>query len=223
MNDMKPIYFSKSVADNMIRAILDGRKTVTRWSVKDAEKYLTCDCNAPFYRDTENGLFYCEKCNYPLVADGALFLQSHYSPGDILYVQEAWRETGTIRNPYAYKADEGALTLVGERGEILQLKYKWRPSIHMPREAARIFLQVTDVRVERLHEITVKKAQKEGFSSFGIAGSFPWNPAIMSFQKAWNNTVKPADRAIYGWDANPWCWIIEFERISKEDAEKCNG
>ena len=106
----------------------------------------------------------------------------------------------------------------------------WRPSIHMPREAARIFLRVTDVRAERLQDITeLDILEKEG-----VTVDFPQpKPSYMSlaytetrlkpavrkaFVDLWNSTIKPADRTLYGWDANPWAWVIEFERISREEA-----
>ena len=100
----------------------------------------------------------------------------------------------------------------------------WRPSIHMPREAARIFLRVTDVNVERLQSITeLDILEKEG-----VTVDFPQpKPSYMSlaytetrlkpavrkkFADLWNSTIKTADRALYGWDANPWVWVITFER-----------
>ena len=107
----------------------------------------------------------------------------------------------------------------------------WRPSIHMPREAARIFLRVTDVQVERLQNITeLDILEKEG-----IEVGFPQpRPTYMSlayaetrlkpevrkvFANLWDGTIKPADCTLYGWAANPWVWVIEFERISREEAE----
>ena len=85
----------------------------------------------------------------------------------------------------------------------------WRSSIYMPREAARIFLWVTDVRVERLQEI-----DDDGIVSEGLAIGDP-------FDELWDSTIKKADRALYGWEADPWVWVIEFERISREEAEQC--
>ena len=90
---------------------------------------------------------------------------------------------------------------------------KWRPSIHMPREAARIWLRVTDVRVERLREVCNIDMESEG-----IDVCLPLNLQKKQFGALWDSTIKPADRERYGWAANPWVWVIEFERISKEAA-----
>lgn len=83
-------------------------------------------------------------------------------------------------------------------------RIRWRPSIHMPKEAARLFLRVTDVRTERLQDIDDSGVVAEGLE----IGCY--------FDDLWNRTIKPAVRTAYGWDANPWVWVIEFERISKE-------
>ena len=109
----------------------------------------------------------------------------------------------------------------------------WRPSIHMPREATRIFLRVTAVRVERLQDITEEQALAEGIfldspdfiptyhyskEKCNVPGE-GWSTARECFLRGlWGSTIKPADRARYGWAANPWVWVIEFERISKEEA-----
>lgn len=107
----------------------------------------------------------------------------------------------------------------------------WHPSIHMPREAARIFLRVTDVRVERLLEITgLDILEKEG-----VTVDFPQpKPSYMSlaytetrlkpsvrkaFADLWDSTIKKSDRALYSWDADPWVWVIEFERCERPKGE----
>lgn len=83
---------------------------------------------------------------------------------------------------------------------------KWHPSIHMPKEAARLFLRVADVRVEQLQDIDDDGVVAEGME----IGAH--------FDELWDSTIKPANRPIYGWAANPWVWVIEFERISEEAA-----
>lgn len=100
-----------------------------------------------------------------------------------------------------------------------QLKPGWRPNENMPREAARIFLRVTDVRVERLQNITEEQAQKEGFYRGWklTEKSTPALTAKQAFMWVWDGIIKLASRAIYGWIANPWVWVIEFERCEKPD------
>ena len=125
-----------------------------------------------------------------------------YSPGDILYVRETFfRDVGR----YLYKANYSDTEKFYRDGK--EVAIKWRPSIHMPREAARIFLRVTDVRVERLQDIDDDGVAAEGFE-IGAP-----------FDELWDSTIKKADHALYGWEANPWVWVIEFERISREEAQ----
>ena len=134
--------------------------------------------------------------------------------GDILYVRETWN--GDWCDHYIYKADGGSAKAAGYTAEP-----KWRPSIHMPREAARLFLRVTGVRVERLKDIDGHGILKEGIDngkSNPAMGTRWENMQSMAFAELWNNTIKPSDRALYGWAANPWVWVIEFERISKDEA-----
>lgn len=87
---------------------------------------------------------------------------------------------------------------------------RWRPSIFMPRAAARLFLRVKSVRVERLQDITEEDAQKEGCMSGMLSGPCA---ARGQFEELWNSTIKKKDLDKYGWDANPWVWMIEFERM----------
>lgn len=141
-----------------------------------------------------------------------------YQPGDILYVRETWtdhyvpNEIGKPELQYCYKADGvdiKAECLPGENN-------RWYPSIHMPKKAARIWLKVTDVRVERLQDIMEdepgpnNQVVKEGFD-YGC-----------DFIATWNSTIKKSDLDIYGWKANPWVWVIEFERCEKPGKENSN-
>ena len=104
----------------------------------------------------------------------------------------------------------------------------WKPSIHMPKEAARIWLKVKDVRVERLKDMTDKDALKEGaqgvkcdHAGLGVYGctdcmNTGWlEPPILEFMGIWNSTIKKSDLDRFGWDANPWVWVIEFEMCEK--------
>lgn len=188
---MKPILFNTE----MVRAILDGRKTVTRRVVKPQPKGqlvpLPDESGWPGYFGG---------------ADTPRVMRPPYFIGDILYVRETWCNANTAENPcYFYKAD-------GDRPHDLDELTPWRPSIHMPKEAARLFLRVTGVRVEHLRVITVQGCKEEGVVNWCIS-------PCSGFISLWDSTIKPADRALYGWEANPWVWVIEFERITKEEAE----
>lgn len=201
----KPILFNT----DMVRAILDNRKTVTRRVVK-LQKLRVLD--SPYHKEhpeTPNKVLLERLCEPP------------YRPGDILYVRETWCPQFSDEHPFVYKASVET-----------PAAWKWRPSIHMPREAARIFLKVTDVRVEQLWDVSeVDILEKEG-----VTVDFPQpKPSYMSlayaetrlkpavrkaFADLWDSVIKKADRALYGWAANPWVWVIEFERINGEDVKK---
>ena len=109
---------------------------------------------------------------------------------------------------YYYKAD-GELRPKGWRGT-------WHPSIHMPKEAARIWLKVTDVRVERLQEITSEQICREG-----VEVEYPHvlngEEKRYAFSRLWDSTIKKSDLDRYGWNASPWVWVIEFERCEKPE------
>lgn len=195
---MKPILFNT----DMVRAILDGRKTVTRRAVKPQPIQRIC------YHEATDKWFYCngmevgDECKPP------------YHFGDILYVRETW--AGTSKSGYVYRADKN------------KNNYSWRPSIHMPREAARIFLRVTDVRVERLQDITAEQILDEGvevkfleprpgYISLAYTEMRLKPAARKQFSDLWDSTIKKSDCALYNWDANPLVWVIEFERCEKPE------
>lgn len=195
----KPILFNT----DMVQAILDGRKTVTRRVVKPQPNEMikrceNCDpmnCCDSF--DVDN----FEKTVF--MRDGARCYRP-YLKGDILYVRETWQYIeGASGHGYAYKAGGGVHNDTG----------KWRPSIHMSKSAARIFLRVTGVRVERLQDITPSECLHEGVEpeAMEVGGEFVRG----IFNGIWNSTIKPADLPRYGWDANPWVWVYEFERVSE--------
>lgn len=212
----KPILFNTE----MVRAILEDRKTVTRRLVK----FLNGK-NPNWTGYIKDGLTLYngtnEPCNKP----------APFKLGDILYVRETWSdhyvpdEEGRAKLEYCYKADGidiKAECLPGENN-------RWYPSIHMPKEAARIFLRVKDVRVERLQGMTEEDALKEGIHYDECPAGFTWKQhtsmtdchtsAVGAFEYLWNSTIKKSDLALYGWDANPWVWRIEFERIEPESEE----
>lgn len=196
----KPILFNTE----MVRAILDGRKTVTRRAVPERllDKYYDYDdwCNAVMPRDIP--------CTRAYERD-FFMARAPYQPGDILYVRETWQEKKMLSSAYFYKANDNLLF-----GKVLG---KWRPSIHMPKEAARIFLRVTNVRVESLQDITRTEAKAEGaYEGPLLEGNDYIIGARESFIDIWNSTVKKQDIDCYGWDANTWVWVYEFERLEVE-------
>ncbi len=197
---MKPILFNSE----MVRAILKNRKTVTRRVVKPQARY--CQMSMASLVVSSEPIHIVDGL---IDATGATVLSLPYRPGEILYVREAWapwsRTEGTAPEIH-YKAEGETLPGV-----------KWRPSIHMPREAARIFLRVTGVRGERLWDITEEQAEKEGlYKGWQATETSSWaSTAKQAFMWVWDQCVKPADRALYGWIANPLVWVIEFERTEK--------
>lgn len=205
MSRVLPILFNT----DMVRAILDGRKTVTRRLVKHNTDAVL---NSPYHKE------------HPEVEDKQIISKlcmPPYQPGDILYVRETfWQKVGhylevdgETKGIFGHEYRYAATDEKPETG----WNYSWvkRPSIHMPKEAARIWLKVTDVRVERLQEITEEQAQAEGCNSGMLTGPCS---ARWQFEELWNSTIKKSDLDRYGWEANPWVWVVEFERCEKPDA-----
>ena len=203
---IKPILFNTE----MVRAILDGRKTVTRRVIKPQPQGCFEVNEEPLYiydTDFRQGRI-CPTCQ----------------PGDIFYIRETFAQPA--KYIFWYRADSAEYT----KGIL------WKPSIHMPREAARIWLKVTDVRVERLQDIDEDGVWDEGFrfkppcltrvSADGHTCDLD-GPCTSSIKycdmtmgelfgrELWNSTIKKSDLDSYGWDANPWVWVIEFERCEK--------
>lgn len=222
-----PILFNTE----MVRAILDGRKGCTRRLVKPQQfvGMLPDKCKNALpdeFLKEKRMMFkpYCDMADSELISTA---YNSPYQTGDILYVRETWcalpvNEAGHMRgrSVYYYKAD-GDLRPEGWRGN-------WHPSIHMPKEAARIWLKVTDVRVERLQEITENGAKAEGISEEWArswwkpiyndpdSGGYPKYRDTFAYE-VWDSTIKKSDLERYGWDANPWVWVEEFERCEKPE------
>lgn len=216
---IKPILFNTQ----MVRAILDGRKSCTRRIVKPQwEECPNCKYvhNEYIYDNLAENV-YCARCGYPLVPERRV----PYQPGDILYVRETWCGwyLPLVGMHYCYRATEpdGNKRPTSPEYDCDVEKISWHPSIHMPKEAARIWLKVTNVRVERLQDITEDGAEAEGaIDNRGFIHS-PENEydriytAREYFIKIWDRTIKKSDLDIYGWDVNPWVWVIEFERCGK--------
>ena len=207
---IKPILFNTE----MVRAILDGRKTCTRRLVR----FLPGE-NPQWTGYIRDGLMLYNGKNEPCIR------KAPYQPGDTLYVRETWKKAP---NGYYYYED-------WQRGDIADLT-KWKPSIHMPKEAARIWIQIMNVRVERLQEMKPVDVIKEGaysdcwdcLNTYGESGSqccygteeqcSQCDEVMMEWEKLWTSTIKKSNLNRYGWDANPWVWVIEFERCEKPEA-----
>ncbi|WP_346868061.1 hypothetical protein [Clostridium sp. UBA1353] len=227
----KPILFNTE----MVKAILEGKKTVTRRVIKPQPIQ-----QIPLGFVTSSTDKKHEDCfGWGMSEHGGIvdYAKLPCEIGDILYVRETWCDTtkdliddsdlevGECR--YIFKVDDN-----GHRQPIIEVDVKrWRPSIHMPKEAARIFLEVTNVRVERLQDITEEQSIKEGCS--GIRCKKPHNynsdeccgycnnsgyiePPQLEFLYLWNSTLQKEQLGLYGWDANPWVWVIEFKKLERK-------
>lgn len=207
----------------MVRAILDGRKTCTRRIVKPQQLMGMlpdkCKNGAPEEFLKEKKLMFKPYCD---MTDAELIMTAYkapYQPGDILYARETWQYLyeldgneqiieGTGKYYYAATDTIPFDTYVDASG-VTHERVPWKPSIHMPKEVARIWLKVTDVRVERLQDMTDDDAEAEG--------CFDYTSTALGFPDVWDSTIKKSDIDRYGWDANPWVWVIEFERCEKPE------
>ena len=196
MNRVLPNLFNTE----MVRAILDGIKGSTRRIVKG---FIPNDAVWGYTAFTPKGYISCRGT----FADGygEKFFKLPCEQGDILYVRETWKKAP---NGYYYYED-------WQRNDIADVT-KWKPSIHMPKEAARIWLKVTDVRVERLQEITIDGIRNEGISSMAVH-AVDMEIALKEWKNLWNSTIKKTDLDSYGWEANPYVFVIEFIRIDKPE------
>ena len=195
----------------MVRAILDGRKTQTRRPVK----FPVHDRNLG-----------CELAGNELAGElsAGNYLNSAFGkPGDRIWVRETWNKYGGL---LTYRADHD---WIDDMRKETVCTAKWVPSIHMPRWASRILLEITDVRVERLNAISPEDAESEGlertnFTGFGDEPGLPSYPEpdvyFDPLKKQWKEYPPEAFaglwESIYGegsWKANPWVWVIEFRRV----------
>lgn len=204
---IKPILFNTE----MVRAILDGRKTCTRRLVKpqpDEKHIFPLGFVTDSTEKKEVGCFGFAANEY---GGSIQYVKPpyRYAPGDILYVRETWHkytkrigkgESCRLAEFYGYKASVANSEDAEE---------PWHPSIHMPKEAARIWLKVTDVRVERLQDMTDDDAEAEG--------CFDYTSTALGFFDVWDSTIKKSNLNCYGWNANPWVWVIKFERCEKPE------
>lgn len=207
---VKPILFNAE----MVRAILEGRKSCTRRlpNKNIEDRYFR-------YKEWADSV---SKPGFEQLSERAFYAQyPPYHPGDILYVRETWGYPIALNSDklYVYRADE--IVEDGFKND----SHIWHPSIHMPKEAARIWLKVIDVRVERLQECGkgwCLDIEKEGVVT-------PQDPILYTsdekfhealryeFEKLWNSTIKKTDLDRYGWDANPYVFAIKFVKIDKPE------
>lgn len=204
----RPILFSA----DMVRAILDGRKTQTRRIIKPQPVL--------FPTGWQYGKGYKNSCSVSAspATDVLYPFECPYGkPGDRLWVRETWNQIfNGITDEYIYGATDSDVFS----------ETKWRPSIHMSRAASRITLQITDIRVQRLHDITEADAIAEGLHTTTPNGGpnkyydnyhtgrwmepeFLNNP-ILSYRTLWEKINGPGT-----WDANPWVWAITFQKIEQ--------
>ena len=216
---IKPILFNTE----MVRAILDERKDATRRIVKG---FIPDDALWGYTAFTPKGYISCRGT----FADGygEKFLKLPCEPGDILYVRETWqcwrahRYEATADIRFRAGGDDVRLQFAnGNTDSINRLDYdtfihkwfshygEWKPSLFMPKVAARIWLKVTDVRVERLQDMTDDDAEAEG--------CFDYTSTALGFFDVWDSTIKKSNLNCYGWNANPWVWVIKFERCEKPE------
>lgn len=196
----KPILFNTE----MVQAIIEGRKTQTRRIVKipDGFEFVTADKDKNVFLEH----ILCVQCykqlKPPCKIGDTLWVRETWCRLQMLDGNENWIE-GTER--YYYRAGDWpeCNMFLKDDGSYSE-NVPWRPSIHMPRDAARIFLKVTNVRIERLQDITEEGAIKEGFNEV---------PELFTakdlFESEWNSIYSKRD---YPWAYNPWVWVIEFEK-----------
>lgn len=207
MSRVLPILFNTDA----VRAILDGRKTVTRRSIPiDIANRFDIECDGKTvisFIDQETGDRHkpTDTCRYQ--KDDVLYVRETWTWCDCCSCEECFNEHTDNNGCYAYKATHEIY------GDI-----KWHPSIHMPKKAARIWLKVTDVRVEKLQDISAVQVVKEGvLNADSESVEELWEHTDIPFAVTWNSTIKKTDFNRYGWDANPWVWVIEFERCEKPE------
>ncbi len=221
-----------------IPLLLDKRKTVTRRICRDGNDYVVPDMS--FYNADKRTYAvhnYADKEH-----EDKLSLAERtcpICPGDILYVRETWcwepcQDCGMDTEEHNcceesakkfFNHDKGEWGCYGYKASLGDNVYPsvdtWHPSIYMPKEAAHIWLKVADVRVERLQEVTGAGILAEGVNngkSNPAMGKRWENMQRIAFENLWNSTLKKSDLDCYGWDANPWVWVIGFERCEKPES-----
>lgn len=191
----KPILFNT----DMVRAILANEKTQTRRVIKPQP--TSPRWNNIGWLGWDDGHGYRMKS--PCEDDDVLWVRETWSTTDKCGLFPNWPASFT--HHYLYKADDPDCSAAKEA--------RWYPSIHMPKEAARIFLRVKEVRVDWLQAMDEETAIAEGFADSPAATDSP----LTRFAELWDKTIKREDLREFGWHANPWVWVIEFERCEKPE------
>ncbi|HRO75607.1 MAG TPA: hypothetical protein PLP27_05625 [Crocinitomicaceae bacterium] len=184
---VKPILFSTP----MVQAILEGRKTQTRRIIKPQ----------PIKRFAQDGFSFYHIPNVGAIDETLKHnKKAKYVVGDSLWVRETWcnlEESNPPKVEYAYKADD------------YTHQPKWKPSIFMPKEACRLFLKVTNVRVEKLQDISEEDAKSEGAFDMncGVNGKTLYKSGFQSLWESINGKES--------WKSNPYVWVYEFKLTKK--------
>lgn len=226
---MKPILFNTE----MVMALLENRKTVTRRICKDIDNYnfewgLDRKPYLGNYKSFERiepkkwGWVTLENVwqyDLQIKVDESKnhLLRSPYQIGDVLYVRETFNDEET--HTVLYAADKEFIDRGCKKVDdylFMESEIRWKPSIHMPKKLARIFLKVTDIRVERLSSMLMIDFLNEGIELYRSDGLTVKDEIEIEyeFEDLWNSTIKKQDLDRYGWDSDPWVWVIEFETIS---------
>lgn len=230
MSRVLPVLFNT----DMVRAILReiSPKTTTRRAIKG---YIPNDAMFGYTAFTQKGYISCRGT----FADGygEKIFKLPCQKGDILYVRETWSflpcvecmEEGPACSIESVVYDDGHIESEGcfvyKASHPRPERVSWTPSIHMPKQAARIWLKVMDVRAERLQDITGSEILAEGVvnkQNNPKMGKRWENMQKLEFERLWNSTIKKSSIGIYDWDSNPWVWVIVFERCESPEGVKKN-
>ena len=223
---MKPIIMSTED----VRALLDGRKTMVRLAIKpqpthwyngervyDKDSIVGPEFYAPVRVD-KNGEQYPGKEVYGIYSDdGGYGCKAPCQPGDVLYVRETWKPEdyqlidGVWSCAIVYKVGglNGRVHWPEGSDSIYDLCLVWHSPVAMPREAARLFLRVTDVRVERVQDISEEDAKAEGVYAKDNGSGSAYRSG---YRELWNKLNKKRG---HDWYTNDWVWVIRFERVEK--------
>ena len=193
---IKPVFFNRE----MVKAILEGKKTVMRVPVKCRGHKVI---GSPAWEKRWSGpyrFFDVLPIDESKESNSEIReLHSPYQPEDILWAKEPWVK---IAGEYIYAADDFSFYPSGG----------WKSQILMPKDAVRLFLCVKTVDVGSLKRMTEQDALKEGIEpEYRI--KIP-DPALQRFANEWDRKFSK-DLNTYGWDADPWVWVVEFERCDK--------